>query len=211
MRKYLFGGVAIAAIAAMSPAIAQVAQPAPAPQVLIQRVPMAAKVHTRADVGAHVGKMFERLDSNRDGFVTRAEVQAVRADRLAKRIERRGAGAPGRPMADRGAMFDRIDTNRDGSISRAEFEAHRAQRQQKMAARGATGANRIRAMGMGMGLGGRMFDMADVNKDGRVSLQEATEAAYRHFDMADANRDGQVTPDERMQMRQRMRSERRPG
>ena len=56
-----------------------------------------------------------------------------------------------------------------------------------------------------------MFEMSDSNKDGRVSLQEATAAALQHFDMADANRDGQVTRDERKQMRQRMRSERRAG
>ena len=62
-----------------------------------------------------------------------------------------------------------------------------------------------------MGLRGHMFDMADANRDGRVTLQEATAAAYRHFDMADVNRDGRITPDERVQMRQRMRTERRPG
>jgi Ca2+-binding EF-hand superfamily protein len=50
-----------------------------------------------------------------------------------------------------------------------------------------------------------MFTMTDANKDGRVTLQEATAAALRHFDMADANRDGQVTREERRQMRQQMR------
>jgi hypothetical protein len=54
-----------------------------------------------------------------------------------------------------------------------------------------------------------MFEMADGNRDGRVTLQEAQAAALRHFDMADVNRDGQVTPDERKQMRQRMRAEHR--
>jgi hypothetical protein len=70
------------------------------------------------------------------------------------------------------------------------------------------------AMGMGprgMGLRGHMFDMADANRDGRVTMAEATAAAYRHFDMADANRDGQITRDERLQLRQRMRAERRPS
>ena len=43
-------------------------------------------------------------------------------------------------------------------------------------------------------MGGRMFETADANKDGSVSLQEATDAALQHFDMADANRDGQITP-----------------
>jgi len=54
-----------------------------------------------------------------------------------------------------------------------------------------------------------MFEMADANKDGRVTLQEAQAAALRHFDMADANRDGQITPEERRQARQRMRAQHR--
>jgi len=49
--------------------------------------------------------------------------------------------------------------------------------------------------------------MADLNKDGRVSLQEATTAALQHFDQADANRDGQITPEERRAMHQRMMQE----
>lgn len=225
MSKYLLGGaVAAAAMVAVSPAIAQAVQPAPAPNVLIQRAPMAAKVHTRAEVGTHVRTMFERLDSNRDGFVTKAEAQAAKAargdrgDRRGKRIERRGAGSPDRRTANRGAMFDRIDSNRDGSLSRSEFEAAPMRQQRRVAMRsdGQPGARpegmRMRGMRMGMGgLRGPMFDMADANRDGRVTLQEATAAAHRHFDMADANRDGQVTPQERMQMRQRMRAERRPG
>jgi hypothetical protein len=56
-----------------------------------------------------------------------------------------------------------------------------------------------------------MFEMADANRDGRVTLQEATNAALRHFDTADVNRDGRLTPEERMQMHQRMRAERRRG
>ena len=55
---------------------------------------------------------------------------------------------------------------------------------------------------MGMsGFGGRMFDLADANHDGRVTLPEATDAALRHFDTADVNRDGQLTPDERARCR----------
>ena len=49
------------------------------------------------------------------------------------------------------------------------------------------------------GFGGHLFDMADANKDGRVSLAEAQAAALAHFDSADANHDGKITPDERQQ------------
>lgn len=198
MKTLLIGG-ALAALAV--PAIAQIAQPAPAAPAVAR----AQQVHSRADVQAKVGEHFARLDSNRDGFVTKAEADAGRQamhgkmrERFAERHEARGAAA-----------FDRLDTNRDGAISRQEWDAGRLAREQRRAARGERGpAGRRMTMGMG-GLGGRMFEMADADKDGRVSLAEAQAAALRHFDMVDTNRDGRITPDERGKMRQRMRMDRR--
>ena len=70
---------------------------------------------------------------------------------------------------------------------------------------GIAGMGRMRG-GMGGGMGGQMMTMADANKDGRVTLQEAQASALRRFDMTDANRDGQVTMEERRQMRMQMRS-----
>ena len=219
MSKFLLGAAAAAAVVAISPAIAQTAQPAP--NVMIQRAPM--KAHTRAEVGTHVRAMFERLDTNRDGYVTKAEAQAARGDRAVRimnRIHKRMSGDAAGSAANPGAMFDKLDSNRDGTISRSEFESAHAQRQErrvvireKRDGAGAPGAMRgMHGMrhggGMG-GLGGHMFEMADANRDGRVTLQEATAAAYRHFDMADVNRDGQITREERMQMHQRMRTEHR--
>ena len=49
--------------------------------------------------------------------------------------------------------------------------------------------------------------MADVNKDGRVSLAEMQQTALQHFDRADLNRDGKVTPEERRQAWQQMRAQ----
>ena len=219
MTKYLLGGAVVAAMVGIAPAIAQAPVAGPAP--VVQRIHV-AKTHTRADVGTHVRKMFERFDSNRDGFITKAEAEAARAkrgDRKVMRMNRRGAGGQ---EANRGAMFDRLDTNRDGAISRGEFEAAPRRQERRVVIRtdGPAGAHPEGARimrhlrmggGLGMGLGGRMFEMADANKDGRVSMQEATDAAYRHFDTADVNRDGQITREERIQRRQRMRAERRPG
>jgi hypothetical protein len=64
--------------------------------------------------------------------------------------------------------------------------------------RGKMGAIRgmHRRMGGMMG-GGALFQLADANHDGRVTLAEATSGALRHFDMMDANRDGRLTPEER--------------
>ncbi|WP_205479716.1 EF-hand domain-containing protein [Sphingomonas arenae] len=176
MTKHLIGGLGLAAIAA-SAALAQV--PAGGPR---------DAGHTKAEMLRHVQTMFTRADANRDGSITRAEAEAVRSEWRAQRQARRG---------ERGAAaFDRIDSNRDGSISRQEFDAHRAQRQ----ARRTDGGTQRAGIGR-MALAGRMFDMADGNRDGRLTLQEATAAASRHFDMVDTNRDGTVSREERQHMR----------
>ncbi len=223
MNKYHLGGAMAAAIVAMAPAVAQTPAPV-APQVQIQRTWQGGtSVQTRAEVAAHVRTMFDRLDTNRDGSITKAEAEAAkgsRGDWQAMRIHAPGGGGPGAvgsQPADRGAMFDRLDTNHDSYISRDEFARAPAREERRIVIRtDGNGDGRPDGMGMrhGMGMGGfggRMFDMADANHDGRVTLQEATAAALRHFDTADVNRDGKLTPEERMQMHQRMRGERRPG
>ena len=56
-----------------------------------------------------------------------------------------------------------------------------------------------------------MFDMADSNKDGRVSLAEMQQQALAHFDRADLNHDGKLTPEERQQARQLLKGQRKPS
>ena len=254
IRGYLIGG-AIAALAIASVAVAaQPAPPAPpgvapgtSPAPLAR--PDARQMHvqimsdrtmTRDEMSGHVAKLFAKLDTNRDGFVTRQEVDAVHARMMSamdtagnveKRLAERGVF-----VGDRGAMFDRLDTNHDGNISRQEFMAGRAQvREERVmimrggpgGAPGAPGAlppmdghpgmamkMHMRHMGSmrGMGgFGGKLFEMADANHDGRVSLPEAQAAALAHFDRADVNHDGKITPDERGRGHKMMRIERRQG
>lgn len=195
MRKLLIGGAALLFSAA---AVSQVAPATSGP---------VGKVHTRADVQAKVAEHFAKADANRDGAVTKAEAdaasKAVRAH-FAKRMKARHDGR-------REHAFERLDANRDGAISRAEWYAGAALREQRMASRDRDGDGRpdrrgFRHMG---GIGGHMFEMADADKDGRVTLQEAQAAALKHFDMADTNRDGQVTRDERREMHTRMRAQHR--
>ncbi|MFL6721165.1 MAG: EF-hand domain-containing protein [Sphingomonas sp.] len=215
MYKLLLGGAAVAALFAMVPANAQPVPPAapvaPQAQMPMQRMPM--RVQTRDEVVQHVRELFARLDTNRDGFLTREEADAAKqkmAGEMRTRFAQRLA-EPGRAMPDRGAMFDRLDTNKDGTISRQEFVSAQPQIQERrvimMRDGGEPGKMRMHGMGMG-GMHGRMFESADANRDGRVSLQEMTNAALQRFDSADANHDGKLTPEERMQMHQQRKTQR---
>jgi Ca2+-binding EF-hand superfamily protein len=141
-------------------------------------------------------------------------------------------------IGDRGAMFDRLDTNHDGMISREEFMAGRPEMREERVmvmrggpdgAHGAPGAlppmdghsgmgrgmeMHMRHMGgdeMGTGFAAHLFEMADTNHDGRVSLAEAQAAALAHFDRADLNHDGRITPEERAKVHEEMGIERHPG
>ena len=194
MKKLIFSAAAIAVAAAATPLIA--AQPASAPVMTHQGHAAMGKAMTRAGLTQQVQMHFAQMDTNRDGFLTQAEAQAMRGMRRAK------AGQNVAQNADR--RFARLDANRDGAITKPEFDAAHQQHAGKR--QGMTGGKRGH-MGMG-GLHGRMFAMADANKDNRVSLQEAVAGAVRHFDMADANRDGTLTPEERRAMRTAHRANR---
>jgi Ca2+-binding EF-hand superfamily protein len=235
MNKLLIGG-AVALVIAVAPAIAQTAPPpgvAPgtAPTSVTPGSPGAPRMHmmvtsdremTREDVAKHVRRLFAKLDTNRDGFITRQEVDAVHGTMMGKHatFDRR-VGGPDVMFDNRGAMFDELDANHDGSISRQEFMASKPQQERRVmifrhGSDGAPGTPgepgmKMRMHSMGMGFGGHLFEMADANRDGRVSLQEAETAALQHFDRADTNHDGKITPDERGQAHKIMRMERRPS
>ena len=224
MKMILFGAVALAAAV---PAIAQMQPATPAPRAMPPMAPMAEKSQTRDQVVTKVREHFVKMDTNRDGFVGTDEMQAMRGQHMQKMGEMGGhqgdrmATRDG-AMGDPNKMFDRLDTNRDGMISRDEFaKGHQMRIERKMVMKGTPGAPGMDSehggmmkmhhiggkMGGGM-MGGGMMKMADLNKDGRVSLQEATTSALQHFDMADTNRDGRITPDERRSMHQKMMQER---
>ena len=216
MKNALFVGIAAAGLIAIVPAFAQT--PAPAP--VAPHAPM-ARDHTRAEVAAKVAEHFAKLDTNRDGFVTKAEADAVRGQMRAKFAENRPERIKHRKERTemrREHSFERIDTNNDGSISRAEFDTAHAKRD-AMADRNGDGmrdhrrmAGAMRKMHAGMGgFGGHMFETADANKDGRVSLQEAQGAALQRFDTADLNHDGRITREERVQRMQQVRTQRQRG
>ncbi len=131
------------------------------------------------------GMMFETLDMNKDGFVTRAEAKAAAEQRFdAADTDRNGTisdaereaarAAMHRKMAS--AMFDRLDTDRNGQISRDEFIAGRPGMQDK---------------------GGPGRHHRGMMPDGEATRTQATERALAMFDRVDANRDGKITSAER--------------
>ena len=239
MKPFLIGGAVAALAVAITPAFAQPAPPLPpgvAPGVApVAPVPPTPEMHTRVRVMydrvmtrdeavKHVREMFAKLDANRDGVVAREEVDAFHqkmmgAMAMAGDMQKR-LGGHGIMMGDRNQVFDRLDTNHDGSISRQEFTAaHSQMRQERVmimrdGPAGEMGMARMRmhmhGAGMERGFGGHLFDMADANHDGRLTLQEAEAAALAHFDKADLNHDGKITPEERAQAHALMR-ERRPS
>lgn len=216
--KQLLIGAALAAVAGAALAQAPAAPPAPPAQPMAgqHRMMMADKVQTRDEVVARVREHFARMDSNRDGFVAQDEMQAMRG---MGKMGKDGEGMAMRhgPMGQPGAAFDRLDANKDGMLTRDEFTKAREIRMERRVemkdgdaprAKGERG-QRMQGMRGGMMRGG-MMRMADLDNDGRVSLQEAQDSALKRFDMMDSNRDGRLTPEERREMHMKMRSQRAP-
>lgn len=190
MYKYLIGAAA-GALVALTPAVAENMKP---------NHGMKDRTQARSDVQGHATSMFSRLDSNKDGFVTTAEIDSMTAKRAERRQEM---------MAKKAASFDpakafaRLDTNKDGKLAMAEVEAVRAARKPDGKAGGKSGGK----------LGGRgaerLFARADSNRDGFVTLAEFQAAPKpardkaamarrgggmtRMLGAADVNKDGKVS------------------
>ena len=201
MKKIVLAGAAVAALVSTA-ALAQARQ--------------AGQPLTRDAVAARVDARFARLDANRDGAVTQDELRARSQARKEGRGERREQrqAQRGERRAD---AFARLDADRDGSISRAEFEARpqlsreqRIERRQNRAERrGARGERR--GGGLFAPFGGRLFQTADSDRDGRVTRAEARQGALAMFDRVDSDRDGTISQDERRAARQAMGGQRRRG
>lgn len=211
MNRILLGATALALAV---PAMAQMQAPA-AP--VAPMAPRMETTQTRDQAVAKVREHFARMDANRDGFVAGDEMRSMRGHRGGMgggMGERRGRGGNRLAMANPGAAFDRLDANRDGMLSREEFgrareirEERRVVRNQAPGAPGVAGEHRgMRKMHRMGGKGGGMMRMADLDRDGRVSLQEATTSALQRFDRIDTNRDGRITPEERKQQREQRKA-----
>lgn len=108
-----------------------------------------------------VQHMLERFDANKDGQITRAEVEAAHAARLA-----------------------RFDADKDGALSPDEFRSMMAARLDEMAARGFARMDRNKDGKIGPDeqrhSPAPMFGRLDANWDGVVTTEELREARFEH-------------------------------
>jgi Ca2+-binding EF-hand superfamily protein len=116
-------------------------------------------------------RMFQQLDANSDGRVTREEALAWVATR-----------------------FGQADADRDGALSLAEFQAVQGPRGDRpdRPASGPQGADPSRWAERRAA----MFRALDANADGRLTQEEVRPAVEARFRAADANGDGAVTREE---------------
>jgi Ca2+-binding EF-hand superfamily protein len=114
---------------------------------------------------------FKTIDTNGDGTLSAAELQAAEAKVQQQRI------AQIRARVD--AEFTKLDTNKDGQLSKAEFMA-------AAPVAPSTAAN-----------GAAIVTQLDKNKDGKVSADEYRAPVLTRFDSLDSNHDGTISPAER--------------
>lgn len=148
---------------------------------------------TRDEAKARVAERFERMDANKDGTVTRDERRAARQDRrgdrkarMFARMDANGDGAvtldemKARTSKRAERRFTRLDTNADGSLSLAEVQTAKGRR--------------------GGGKGGHRGGHHRGQK-GPMTMQDLDARVMRMFDRADQNKDGVITLDEAKLMR----------
>jgi Ca2+-binding EF-hand superfamily protein len=134
-------------------------------------------------------RLFTRLDSDKDGVVTRAEADAAAAAA--------GGDAGGRRGTMLARLFERADTNRDGRLTEAEFAAAPAGRRGMGRRMGGGGGGMGEGVSAGMGGSGAMMRQADTNGDGVLTREESVAGALRLFDRIDRDGNGSISAAER--------------
>ena len=147
--------IAVFLIAAASPA----AHAAPAASPAAVPIP-------RAQFIVEMDGQFHKMDADRNGLVTRAEVEA----------HQRGVALAATAQRARNA-FTALDADKNGQLSFAEFE--------KLVAAQPAQVN-----------GQPFIAQMDLSHDGQISLIEHRTATLANFDRMDTDKDGVVSPAE---------------
>ena len=180
--------------------------------------------------GGGGGGFLEQLDTNKDGEISKEEA-GDRWDRMSRldtdgngvigkkemeaMAQGRGRQGGGRPGGGGAGMFEEADKNGDGKLSKDELpeEAWARIGEADKDGDGAVTREEIAALyggrrpggqpgegGQGGGPG-RFFEMADKNKDGKITADEAGDR-WDRMSQLDKNSDGAITKDELPQMGQ---------
>ena len=142
-------------------AVATQAQ-APAEPAAGQQAPTRAELVKKLDDG------FNRVDTNNDGFLDSKEVTSASAKAVHDAEANLGAKIQ--------EEFNKLDTDKNGQLTLTEFKA---------AAKVNVKASPEEAL-----------LRLDSNKDGRISAAEFKATTLASYDKVDLNKDGKITPDE---------------
>jgi Ca2+-binding EF-hand superfamily protein len=112
---------------------------------------------------------FSAIDTNKDGFTDRAEIEAAETKVLANRKSQQ--------LKQREQTFRQLDKDKNGSLSLQEFNAALAAQNAKP---------NVTAY----------IARLDTNKDGKVSMAESRAPAAARFDRMDSNKDGILSVEE---------------
>lgn len=163
MTKHLLLSLLLASAA--SPALPQAATAPKGPQPISRTVYM-----------SRVDSTFGAIDTNKDGYTDKSEIEAFEAKALAAR--------KAQMLKQRETAFRQMDKDKNGTLSLAEFNAAMAAQTPKPNA-----APQIARL--------------DTNKDGRVSMAESRGPAGAQFDRLDTNKDGILSVDEQAKARRK--------
>lgn len=132
------------------------------------------------------GDRFAKLDTDGNGSVTRAEIDARTAER-----------------------FARLDGDRDGFVTKAEMTAHHEAMKAKRAERAEKrSGDHVKHRTEHAGKRGDHFARRDADKDGRLSLAEFQAGGAKRFERLDADKNGTVTREEMTKAREAWKTRR---
>jgi len=140
---------------------------------------------TSAEMDAAAAMRFARADTNHDGLVSMTEAKAFLHSDLPADSNGDNRVSQAEYQVARRNLLMRADANKDGSISRDEWTSAAAGLQAAVLQSGFDGGDLIGQAGL--------FDVIDTDKSGGISPKEIDVASAARFAKLDANHNGNLT------------------